>query len=53
LVHESSNVAYGWDGYVNGELASPGTYFFTVEYKDFVVVDSDRFVTQGTFSLLR
>jgi len=53
LVHESSNVAYGWDGYVNGEPASPGTYFFTVEYKDFVVVNADRFVTQGTFSLLR
>ncbi|MEQ9187168.1 MAG: gliding motility-associated C-terminal domain-containing protein [Cryomorphaceae bacterium] len=53
LVHESDNIAYGWDGYVNGEPASSGTYFFTVAYRDYVVVSSDRFVTQGTFSLLR
>ncbi|NQV53060.1 MAG: gliding motility-associated C-terminal domain-containing protein [Flavobacteriales bacterium] len=53
LVHESSNVAYGWDGYVNGEPASAGTYFFTVRYKDFVVVNADRFLTNGSFSLLR
>lgn len=53
LVHESSNVAYGWDGYINGEPASQGTYYFTVLYKDFVVVDSDRFLTQGSFMLIR
>ncbi|MEQ9187169.1 MAG: gliding motility-associated C-terminal domain-containing protein [Cryomorphaceae bacterium] len=53
LIHESSNVAYGWDGYVNGEPASAGTYYFTVAYKDFVIVDFDRFVTQGSFTLLR
>jgi len=53
LVHESSNVAYGWDGYVNGEPASTGTYFFTVQHKDYVVVNADRFLTHGSFTLLR
>ena len=53
LVHESSNVAYGWDGYINGEPAAVGTYFFTVQYKDYVVVNSDRFYTRGSFSLIR
>lgn len=53
LVHYSRNISYGWDGYVNGSPASPGVYFFTVEYKDFVVVDADRFATRGSFTLIR
>ncbi|MEQ9187167.1 MAG: gliding motility-associated C-terminal domain-containing protein [Cryomorphaceae bacterium] len=53
LLHESDNVAYGWDGYVNGEQATAGTYYFTVESKDFVVVNSDRFYTRGSFTLVR
>jgi gliding motility-associated-like protein len=53
MVHYSKNVAYGWDGYINGEPAADGQYFFTVAYKDFVVVDADRFVTRGSFTLVR
>jgi gliding motility-associated-like protein len=53
MVHFSSNVSFGWDGFINGEPAASGTYFFTVMYKDFVVVDSDRFFTRGSFTLLR
>lgn len=53
LVHESQNISYGWDGYVNGEPATPGTYYFTVVYKDFVVVNADRFFTRGSFTLIR
>jgi gliding motility-associated-like protein len=53
VVHHSSHIAYGWDGYINGEPAAAGTYFFTVRYKDFVVVNADRFLNQGSFSLLR
>ena len=53
LVHESQNISYGWDGYVNGEPASEGTYYFTVVYKDYVVVNADRFVTRGSFTLIR
>jgi len=53
LVHESQNISYGWDGYVNGEPASAGTYYFTVIYKDFVVVNADRFFTRGSFTLIR
>ncbi|MEX2596835.1 MAG: gliding motility-associated C-terminal domain-containing protein [Salibacteraceae bacterium] len=53
LVNYSQNVSFGWDGYVNGELAAEGTYYFIVEYKDFVVVDADRRRTQGSFELIR
>lgn len=53
LVHESQNISYGWDGYVNGEPAAAGTYYFTVVYKDFVVVNADRFFTRGSFTLIR
>lgn len=53
LVHESDNIAYGWDGFVNGEAATAGAYFFTVQYKDYVVIDADRFLLQGSFTLMR
>ncbi len=53
LVHFSQNVAFGWDGFINGEPASEGVYFFVVEYKDFVVVDADRQLTRGSFTLNR
>ncbi len=53
LVHYTQNVAFGWDGYVNGEPAAEGVYYFVVEYKDFVVVDADRQLTRGSFTLVR
>ena len=53
LVHYSQNVAYGWDGFVNGEPAAEGVYYFVVEYKDFVLVDADRQLTRGSFTLTR
>jgi gliding motility-associated-like protein len=53
LVHYSDNIAFGWDGYVNGEAAAEGTYYFVIEYKDLVVVDADRQITRGSFVLKR
>lgn len=53
LVNFSRNVAYGWDGFINGEPAAEGVYYFVVEYKDFVVVDADRQLTRGSFTLTR
>ena len=53
LVNFSRNVAYGWDGFINGEPAAEGVYYFIVEYKDFVVVDADRQLTRGSFTLTR
>ena len=53
LVNYSQNVAFGWDGFINGEPAAEGVYYFVVEYKDFVVVDADRQLTRGSFTLVR
>ncbi len=53
LVNYSRNVAYGWNGFINGEPAAEGVYYFVVEYKDFVVVDADRQLTRGSFTLTR
>lgn len=53
LVHFSDNIAFGWDGFVNGEPAAAGTYYFVIEYKDLVVVDADRQITRGSFHLMR
>ena len=53
LVHYSDNIAFGWDGSINGEPAPEGTYYFVIEYKDLVVVDADRQITRGSFHLLR
>ena len=53
LVHETRNIAYGWDGYINGEMAGEGVYYFTLDYQDEVVVDVDRNVFAGSFTLKR
>jgi len=53
LVHFSPNAAFGWDGYINGEAAPEGTYFFRIEFRDEVVVDADRQTYQGSISLIR
>lgn len=53
LVHETRNIAYGWDGYINGEMAAEGVYYFTLDYKDEVAVDVDRNVFAGSFTLKR
>ena len=53
LVHYTINPAFGWDGFINGEQAAEGTYFYKLEYKDDVVVNVDRYVFQGSFTLKR
>ncbi|MBT6131886.1 MAG: T9SS type B sorting domain-containing protein [Flavobacteriales bacterium] len=53
LVHFTINPTFGWDGYINGEPASNGTYFYKLEYKDDVVVNVDRYVFQGSLTLKR
>jgi gliding motility-associated-like protein len=53
LVHYSDNISFGWDGFINGEPAAPGSYYFVIEYKDLVVVDADRQLTRGSFVLIR
>lgn len=52
-VHFSDNIAYGWDGYVNGQYAATGTYFFVMEFRDGVVVNVDRQVFRGSITLTR
>lgn len=52
-VFTSSNINFGWDGYVNGELAPSGTYFFTLDYRDQVVVNADRNDVKGVLTLIR
>ncbi len=53
LIHETNNIAFGWDGYINGEMAAAGIYYFTLDYTDLVVVDVDRNVFAGSFTLMR
>ncbi|MBT6131887.1 MAG: T9SS type B sorting domain-containing protein [Flavobacteriales bacterium] len=53
LIHYTINPAFGWDGFVNGEEASNGTYFYKLEYKDDVVINVDRYSYQGSFTLKR
>ncbi|MBT6979472.1 MAG: gliding motility-associated C-terminal domain-containing protein, partial [Flavobacteriales bacterium] len=53
LIHYTINPAFGWDGFVNGEEASNGTYFYKLEYKDDVVINVDRYSYQGSFPLKR
>ncbi len=53
LVHQSSQIGNGWDGFIVGEPASEGVYYFILEYRDQVVVDADREVVQGSFTLIR
>lgn len=53
LVSETRDIAHGWDGFINGEMATEGVYFFTLSYKDAVVVDVDRNVFAGSFTLKR
>ncbi|MEZ4722025.1 MAG: gliding motility-associated C-terminal domain-containing protein [Flavobacteriales bacterium] len=53
LVHQSSEIATGWDGYINGQQASEGVYYYIMEFKDQVVVDVDRQEFRGSFTLVR
>lgn len=53
MVHYSDRIKYGWDGYVNGLPAATGTYFFVMEFVDGVVVNVDRSVFRGSFTLVR
>jgi len=52
-VHFSNNISYGWDGYVNGQNAATGTYFFVMEFRDGVVVNVDRQLFRGSITLMR
>ncbi len=53
MVHFSDNIAFGWDGSVNGQPAPSGTYFFLMEFRDGVVVNVDRSVFRGSISLMK
>ncbi len=53
LVSQSSQINYGWDGFIEGEPAPAGVYYFILEYRDQVVVDADREIVQGSFTLIR
>lgn len=53
LVHYTINPAFGWDGFINGEPAAEGVYFYKLEYKDEVVINVDRYSYQGSFTLKR
>jgi len=53
LVHYSNTANFGWDGYVNGELVTPGVYFFEMTFRDQVVVNVDQDYFRGSFTILR
>ena len=53
LVHRSSNIAYGWDGYIRGRPAPEGTYYYELIYRDNVAIDNDRLVFRGEITLIR
>jgi hypothetical protein len=40
----------GWDGRINGQIASPGLYSYLVTYRSF---DGKDFIKRGTASLIR
>lgn len=53
LIHFDSHVKFGWDGQVNGQPAPEGVYYFVIDFDDRVVVDEDRNIYQGSFTLIR
>jgi gliding motility-associated-like protein len=53
LVHTSDRRNYGWDGYINGEPAATGVYFFVMEFTDGVVVNVDNQAFRGSITLVR
>jgi gliding motility-associated-like protein len=53
LVHTSNRRNYGWDGYINGEPAATGVYFFVMEFTDGVVVNVDNQAFRGSITLVR
>ena len=51
ILFESHDVAFGWDGTYNGELAKEGVYTWTIKFKD---VDNDKkLVYSGHVSLIK
>ena len=47
---EPNEEYYGWDGFINGELAPPGVYFFSLEY---VLINGHEGKKMGEFTLFR
>lgn len=47
---EPNEQHYGWDGTINGELAPPGVYFFSLEY---VLINGHEGKKMGEFTLFR
>ncbi|MBK8507009.1 MAG: gliding motility-associated C-terminal domain-containing protein [Saprospiraceae bacterium] len=45
LVHQSTNISYGWDGRVNGEIEPAGVYVYVIEV--------DGVLNTGTITLIR
>ena len=53
LVHVGTHDLFGWDGFINGEPAAEGVYFYVLEFRDEVIVDVDRQTFQGSVTLMR
>jgi gliding motility-associated-like protein len=52
ILWTSDEVGFGWDGTVQGEAVSEGTYFYLVEYGYSCLAD-EKYSKQGSFTLLR
>ncbi|MBE0641282.1 MAG: gliding motility-associated C-terminal domain-containing protein [Bacteroidales bacterium] len=52
LVFQTNNVRQGWDGQCEGGNCSEGTYFFTIDYSEFLQEDKNN-TLQGSVTLLR
>lgn len=53
IVYQSHLKNGGWDGFINGEPAQTGVYFYDLISRDEVVVDADREEVMGSLTLIR
>ncbi|MBT4931186.1 MAG: T9SS type B sorting domain-containing protein [Flavobacteriales bacterium] len=51
LVFSSVNDSFGWDGFINGEKASRGVYYYVVEYQDPSDIDAGMKLYKGHLTL--
>ena len=49
LIFDTNNPGFNWDGSLHGEIVSPGTYFYTIEYDGF---NNESFSFKGELSVL-
>ena len=52
-IYEWHDHTAGWDGYIHGKLANPGTYYYVITARGRERVSPPRYIKKGALMLIR